>query len=147
MPIATDHDRRIIDAVSYALDGRIGSDDDVERLRKQIEGGSSTDKLKTACEIAVAFIRWAQDLKDAREPMQYRPTSLTLGGPICDVCKQPIRFFVDLCQIDSRDGTIITVDQHCWRELGSPLTIEKYRAARARHGSHQTAATTAHRAD
>jgi hypothetical protein len=63
------------------------------------------------------------------------------------VCKQPIRFFVDLCQIDSRDGTIITVDQHCWRELGSPLTIEKYRAARARHGSHQTAATTAHRAD
>lgn len=60
---ATDSDHRIIDAVSVALRGQIGSDDDVARLRQQIEGGESTDKLETACEIAVAFIRWAQDLK------------------------------------------------------------------------------------
>lgn len=66
MKTATDQDHRIIDGVSYALKGQIGRDDDVKRLREQIEGGSSDDKMRTACEIAVAFIRWAQDLKDER---------------------------------------------------------------------------------
>jgi hypothetical protein len=60
---ATDNDHRIIDATSIALNGKIGQDDDVSRLRQQIELGSSDDKLRVACEIAVAFIRWAQDLK------------------------------------------------------------------------------------
>lgn len=60
---ATDNDHRIIDTTSIALNGKIGQDDDVARLRKQIELGSSDDKLRTACEIAIAFIRWAQDLK------------------------------------------------------------------------------------
>ena len=60
---ATDNDHRIIDATSIALKGLIGRDDDVARLRQQIELGSSDDKLRTACEIAVAFIRWSQDLK------------------------------------------------------------------------------------
>ena len=60
---ATDHDHRIIDATSIALQGKIGYNNDVERLRKQIELGNSDDKLHTACEIAIAFIRWAQDLK------------------------------------------------------------------------------------
>lgn len=64
---ATDRDHRIIDAVSIALNGRIGGEDDVRRLREQIEDGSSEDKLNTACEIAVAFIRWAQDLKEQRD--------------------------------------------------------------------------------
>ncbi len=63
---ASEWDHKIIDGVSIALDGRIGFADDVERLRSQIEGGSSQDKLKTACEIAVAFIRYAQDLKEER---------------------------------------------------------------------------------
>jgi hypothetical protein len=66
MTTATDHDHRIIDAVSYALKGRIGEDDDIQRLREQIEGGDSVDKMDTACEIAIAFIRWAQDLKAER---------------------------------------------------------------------------------
>lgn len=65
MKIASDRDHRIIDAVSIALDGKIGQDDDVQRLKEQVEGGDSDDKLKVACEIAVAFIRWAQDLKNA----------------------------------------------------------------------------------
>lgn len=63
MPKASDWDHRIIDATSIALDGKIGRDDDVDRLREKIEQGEGEDKLKTACEIAVAFIRWAQDLK------------------------------------------------------------------------------------
>ena len=63
---ATDHDKRIIDAVSVALAGIIGQDDDIDRLYRQINGGQSTDKLRTACKIAVAFIRFAQDLKARR---------------------------------------------------------------------------------
>lgn len=59
----TEWDDRIMDGVSWALGGKIGQEDDVERLMQQIEGGSSENKLKTACEIAVAFIRFAQDLK------------------------------------------------------------------------------------
>jgi hypothetical protein len=61
---ATDHDHRIIDAVSYALGGSIGRADDVERLMGELK---SDDHAKTACEIAVAFIRWSQDLKAARQ--------------------------------------------------------------------------------
>ena len=61
--VTTDADHRIIDAVSIALKGRIGSEDDVKLLREAIEGGPCEDKLKVACEIAVAFIRRADDLK------------------------------------------------------------------------------------
>ena len=61
---ATDWDHKIIDAVSIALEGRIGQSDDISRLQAQIINGPSEDKLKTACEIAVAFIRWSQDLKN-----------------------------------------------------------------------------------
>lgn len=64
---ATYEDHCIINGVSFALNGKIGQDDDVARLREQIELGSSDDKLRTACEIAVAFIRWAQDLKSQRD--------------------------------------------------------------------------------
>ena len=34
-----------------------------DRLRAQIEGGEGGDNLGTACEIAIAFIRYCQDLK------------------------------------------------------------------------------------
>ncbi len=61
--IATTWDHRIIDAVSFALGGRIGDTDDIERLKSQITNGSFKDHLHTACEIAVAFIRWSKDLK------------------------------------------------------------------------------------
>lgn len=64
---ATDRDHQIIDAVSIALDGRIGYVDDAVRLRANILcGGGRNDKLLTACEIAVAYIRWAQDLKQEK---------------------------------------------------------------------------------
>jgi len=56
-------DKKIIDAVSVALDGKIGQEDDVARLREQIENGGSENKINTACEISVAFIRLTQDLK------------------------------------------------------------------------------------
>ncbi len=59
---ATDWDHRIIDSVSYALHGNIGTSDDVERLRAVITPKDG-DTTRVACEIAVAFIRWAQDLK------------------------------------------------------------------------------------
>ena len=74
MKVATDWDRKIIDAVSIGMNGTIGTDDDIDRLRNQIEGGQSEDKLHTACEIAVAFIRFAQDLK--RERNEYRDRKL-----------------------------------------------------------------------
>ena len=63
----TQKDREIINATSVALKGRIGGDNDIERLRKQIEEGGNEDGLHVACEIAVAFIRWAQDLKSERD--------------------------------------------------------------------------------
>ena len=61
---ARDWDHRIVDATSIALGGNIGKKDDVKRLMKVINDGPGEDKLKVACEIAVAFIRWAQDLKN-----------------------------------------------------------------------------------
>ena len=61
MSYMTDEDERIITAVSVALEGKIGLDDDVDRLQ-----GFAVDELHTACEIAVAFIRFAQDLKTTR---------------------------------------------------------------------------------
>ena len=61
--LASDWDHRIIDGVSIAMDGRIGLSTDHKRLREQIEQGPSNDKLKVAVEIAVAFMRYAQDLK------------------------------------------------------------------------------------
>ena len=70
LDIATGWDHRIIDAVSNSLHGQIGNDDDVDRLLKEIENGPSENKLKTACEIAIAFIRWAQDLKAQRNSLE-----------------------------------------------------------------------------
>lgn len=62
-PLRTDWDRRIIESVAVAL-VEVGKDDDIARLRQQIEGGESDDKLQAACEIAIAWIRYAQDLKE-----------------------------------------------------------------------------------
>jgi hypothetical protein len=75
---ASDCDHRIITAVSIALGGEIGRSDDLIRLRRQVEDGDSEDKLKTACEIAIAFIRWSQDLKRERDEtrnLDRRPAS------------------------------------------------------------------------
>lgn len=60
--VATDWDHRIITSVSCALHGSIGTEADVERLRSIITPKDG-DTTRVACEIAVAFIRWAQDLK------------------------------------------------------------------------------------
>lgn len=68
--VANDWDHRIIDAVSVALQGKIGSQDDVDRLMVQVTQGGGENKLKVACEIAVAFIRWSQDLKEQRESLK-----------------------------------------------------------------------------
>ncbi len=62
-PLRTEWDKKIIDAVSIAL-VEVGREDDIQRLREQIENGKSEDKLHTACEIAIAWIRFAQDLKE-----------------------------------------------------------------------------------
>jgi hypothetical protein len=70
--VVTEWDHRIITGVSVALEGKIGQEDDIERLKSQIEGGPSQDKLQVACEIAVAFIRWSQDLKRQRDAARAR---------------------------------------------------------------------------
>jgi len=54
-----------MDTTSVALFGIIGQDDDVERLQEACNG--SADPFRTACEIAVAFIRHNQDLKALNE--------------------------------------------------------------------------------
>ena len=64
---ASDWDHRIIAATSQSLGGEVGREDDLNRLRRAIEDGEGDDKLKTACEIAMAFIRWSQDLKRERD--------------------------------------------------------------------------------
>jgi hypothetical protein len=58
--VATDSDHRIIDAISVALKGEIGREDDVERLLGKVE---SENRQQCLAQIAVAFIRWSQDLK------------------------------------------------------------------------------------
>lgn len=60
--LLTDSDRKIINSVGMGLI-EVGKDDDVLRLKTLIENGESQDKLKTACEISIAWIRFAQDLK------------------------------------------------------------------------------------
>lgn len=62
---ATDWDHQIIDSVSISLDGEIGRDDDVARLRAELNPKDG-DHTRVACENAVAFIRWAQDLKASK---------------------------------------------------------------------------------
>lgn len=62
-PLRTDKDIRVIDAVAVGL-VEVGKSDDIQRLRKLIEEGESSDKLHTACEVAIAWIRYAQDLKE-----------------------------------------------------------------------------------
>ena len=61
--LATDHDKKIIDAVSVALDGKVGRKDDVDRLMQKVQNHEGSDDLRTACEIAIAFARWSQDMK------------------------------------------------------------------------------------
>lgn len=75
MPLASDWDHRIIDATSIALGGKVGREDDLNRLRRKIEDGEGSDNLKTACEIAMAFIRWSQDLKEERDKYRKQLTS------------------------------------------------------------------------
>jgi hypothetical protein len=82
---ATSLDHTIIDATSVALDGRIGAEDDVKRLRQQIS--SSLDPLNTACEISVAFIRWAQDLKAERDELRKQVEQLAKA---CDVAHEAL---------------------------------------------------------
>ena len=70
MVVATEQDHNIIVATSLALDGKIGRDDDTQRLRHAVETGVCDDKMKTLAEIAVAYIRWAQDLKRQRDRLK-----------------------------------------------------------------------------
>ena len=64
--LRTDHDIKIIDSCSVGL-VEVGKEDDVERLKQLIQNGESDDKLHTACEIVIAWIKFAQDLKNDLE--------------------------------------------------------------------------------
>ena len=78
----SDRDNRIIDGVSHALGGVIGQVDDRDRLRKEIEDGPAEDKLKVAVDIAVAFIRFAQDLKGNAEILK-KKNATSLSNNLC----------------------------------------------------------------
>lgn len=58
----TDHDQTIIDGVLSVM-GEVGLATDHKRLREAIEQGAGSDKLAAAVEIAVAFMRYAEELK------------------------------------------------------------------------------------
>lgn len=64
---ATDMDHRIINTVSVALGGIIGEDNDVDRLLAQIVPTDPKERERALAQIAVVFIRWAQDLKRQRD--------------------------------------------------------------------------------
>lgn len=61
--LATDFDHRIMDATSVALGGAVESTDKWTRIRDILLEPSEP---QAACEIALAFIRWSQDLKKER---------------------------------------------------------------------------------
>lgn len=73
-----DYDHRVIDAVSVGLGGQCGQDDDKARLLELIEKGNETVEpdIGVACDIAVAFMRWAQDLKSERNQLREKNRNL-----------------------------------------------------------------------
>jgi hypothetical protein len=83
----SDWDHRVITGVSLALGGMVGLADDVDRLMQQIVRGHSTDKMKTAVEIAVAFIRFSQDLKRKN----YADEVIRLQKVVCDMTEKIIK--------------------------------------------------------
>jgi hypothetical protein len=72
---ATDSDHRIIDSTSVALRGCIGTDKDVETLIGKVAAKSSAHRERTLAEIAIAFIRWSQDLKRLAKRPTPSPTA------------------------------------------------------------------------
>jgi len=70
--LVTDKDSMRINATSDALGGKIGQDDDVQRLVDEIENGTGENKVEVACEVSVAFIRFAQDLKKKIKEIESR---------------------------------------------------------------------------
>ena len=60
--LVTDFDRLTIDMVIRNLK-EVGKDDDVIRLQEILQGTDTDEKLKHACEIAIAYIKLSQDLK------------------------------------------------------------------------------------
>ena len=69
---ATIEDHKIISEVAVRLGGRAGRSDDVSKVMNMVECSGSEHKLMTACEIAVAFIRYAQDLRDDKESLHFQ---------------------------------------------------------------------------
>lgn len=107
--VTSDRDRRIIDATSIALEGRIGCDDDVKRLRQQVSGGLSLDPLNTACEIAVAFIRWCQDLKALSPSSAPGGQGQVATPPAAKAAKDKLQTLVDWLYEDNSDS--LPIDQ------------------------------------
>ena len=66
----TDQDHRVVDSTSIALDGKIGQEDDVERLMAVVENSITLDTLQSMAFIAVAHIRFVQDLKGQRDSLK-----------------------------------------------------------------------------
>ncbi len=62
----TDHDQSIVNGVLSVM-GEVGLATDHKRLRAAIEQGAGRDKLTVAVEIAVAFMRYAEELKRGEE--------------------------------------------------------------------------------
>jgi hypothetical protein len=63
---ATEWDHRVIDSASLALHGRIGFPDDIDRLIASVRPTDPQERERVLAEVAIAFIRWSQDLKSTR---------------------------------------------------------------------------------
>lgn len=82
MPLVTDRDENIIRSVLDRLKGMVGYEDDIDRLYKVVAGSVSNRgdfryrqgvNALSACEIAVAFIRLSEDLKQSHRNLRAEP--------------------------------------------------------------------------
>lgn len=94
---ASDWDHRIIDATSMSLGGEVGREDDLNRLMRAIEDGEGEDKLKTACEVAIAFIRLSQDLRLERDKLQKVSDDEEMPCPQCGAESLPANSSSNYC--------------------------------------------------
>ena len=65
MSLVTDRDRQVIRSVLDYLNGMVGYEDDIDRLHMLVACNE-----RRACEIAVAFIRLSEDLKQSNRNLR-----------------------------------------------------------------------------
>ena len=74
--LTTDRDNKLIRSVLDELNGTVGYYDDIERLHRLV---ACNERL--ACEIAVAFIRLSEDLKQSHRNLRVEPSPEPTAEP------------------------------------------------------------------